>query len=90
LNTPLGRPAAVKTSARMFAVRGVTSDGLKMKVFPAARAGAHFQSALENKKRLEIEISKTCENPGSEEGGGMRWAWSAEHVGIRNGIQAYI
>lgn len=56
LNTPQGRPAVVKTSARMFAVRGVTSDGLKMKVFPAARAGAHFQSALEI-QIIRIEIS---------------------------------
>jgi hypothetical protein len=31
----------------MKALSGVTSEGLKMKVLPAARAGAHFHSALE-------------------------------------------
>ena len=40
LNTPLGRPAASTTSARMKALNGATSEGFSTTVQPAASAGA--------------------------------------------------
>src|SRR5690554_2669602 len=38
LNTPGGKPASVSSSARMRAVLGTFSDGLRMKVLPQASA----------------------------------------------------
>jgi histidinol dehydrogenase len=45
LNTPGGRCSAI-SSAIMSAVTGVVSAGLSTMVFPAARAGAHFHTAI--------------------------------------------
>lgn len=46
VRTPDGNLASVRISARMQTLSGVTSEGLKMKVFLAASAGAHFRVAL--------------------------------------------
>ena len=43
MNTPGGNPASSTRSASTEAVTGDHSAGLRMTVFPAARAGAHFQ-----------------------------------------------
>ena len=45
LNTPSGRNSAI-TSAIQTVLAGVVSDGLSTIVFPAASAGAHFQTAI--------------------------------------------
>ena len=45
LNTPGGRCSAM-ISAMSSVVTGVVSEGLSTRVFPAARAGANFQTAI--------------------------------------------
>ncbi len=45
LKTPGGRCSAI-SSARNSVDTGVVSDGFSTIVFPAARAGAHFQTAI--------------------------------------------
>ena len=45
LNTPGGRCSAMISAIRSE-VTGVVSDGLRTSVFPAARAGANFQTAI--------------------------------------------
>jgi len=45
LNTPGGRNSPI-SSAISSVVTGVVSDGLRTMVFPAASAGAHFQTAI--------------------------------------------
>jgi hypothetical protein len=45
LNTPGGKMSAA-TSASFRAVSGVSSDGLRMNVLPAARAGPSFHVAM--------------------------------------------
>ena len=42
LNTPFGSPACSITSARMKALNGATSEGLRTTVQPAPSAGASF------------------------------------------------
>ncbi len=43
LHTPLGKPALLSTVPSMYAVSGVSSEGLATTVFPTANAGAIFQ-----------------------------------------------
>ncbi len=45
LNTPGGKMSAASSATRR-AVSGVSSDGLRMKVLPAARAGPSFHTAM--------------------------------------------
>src|ERR671937_2154713 len=42
LNTPSGTPASCSSSATYSDAEGSFSDGLRMKVFPHASAGAHI------------------------------------------------
>lgn len=44
LNTPAGTPASVATSARIRAVSGAFSDGLRTTVLPASSAGASLET----------------------------------------------
>src|SRR5215217_9229979 len=47
LNTPSGKPASEKSSARRSAERGVLWEGFKMKVFPVATAkGANHRGII--------------------------------------------
>ena len=44
--TPAGTPASTMSSAKSSAVRGVSSEGFKTQVFPAAKAGASFHDVI--------------------------------------------
>ena len=46
LRTPGGRPASSASRPSMSAVSGVSSDGLRTTVLPAASAGPIFQAAM--------------------------------------------
>ena len=58
LMTPGGMPASSDSSARRFAVSGVSSLGLATQVFPAAMAGAIFHDSRYS-GRFHGEISPT-------------------------------
>jgi hypothetical protein len=46
LTTPAGKPASLINSPNFKAVKGVYSAGLRITVFPVARAGPSFQAAM--------------------------------------------
>ena len=46
LRTPGGRPASAASEAKINAVSGVVSAGLRTTVLPVARAGAIFQASI--------------------------------------------
>ena len=48
--TPFGSPASCPRAASSSADRGVYGDGLRTMVFPVARAGADFHTAMMNGK----------------------------------------
>ena len=50
LTTPSGTPASRQISPRITAVIGVALAGLRMRVLPAARAGASFQAAISKRE----------------------------------------
>lgn len=63
LNTPGGKPASLKSLPRYIVERQFRSLGLTMKVFPVARAGAHF--AASNKSGTLKEVIPTQTPKGS-------------------------
>ena len=48
LKTPSGIPASMASSATRNADKGDCSAGFRIKLFPAAKAGANFQQAINN------------------------------------------
>jgi hypothetical protein len=48
--TPGGKPAALMSSQRRMAVRGVTSEGLRTIALPVARAGASLHAKVKTRK----------------------------------------
>jgi hypothetical protein len=59
LTTPLGKPASLKSSPNLKADNGVYSAGFKITVQPQAKAGANFQTAINNGKFQGIIKAQT-------------------------------
>jgi hypothetical protein len=65
LSTPSGKPASVASFASHSAESGVYSDGLRMQTFPAASAGASFQtpSAADSSRARSVRRRRSARAP---------------------------
>lgn len=75
--TPGGTPAWLQRSAKIMAVIGVYSAGLRTTVLPIAKAGAIFHASMSSGKFHGIICPQTPKATRSERDDGINCAWPA-------------